>query len=137
MAPAVHTPVEGFTGTVVGVHFQDGVGNTDDPAALGYFQSAGYRIEDAATVAPSAPPVDPAQTPDPHSEASGDSGATPPPPAEPVQGAASEAQSEDSKRPYPQANKGEWFAYLEKLKPGHGLTIENTKNEIIAAVDAK
>lgn len=41
----VKTPVEGFTGTVVGVTFTDGVGETDDLAALAYFERQGYEVE--------------------------------------------------------------------------------------------
>lgn len=42
----VHTPVEGFTGRVVGVDFVDGVADTDDDSALNYFRSAGYTVDD-------------------------------------------------------------------------------------------
>lgn len=47
MAPKITTPVEGFTGTVAGVHFANGVGETDDPIALGYFERRGYGVENA------------------------------------------------------------------------------------------
>lgn len=40
----VHTPVKGFTGTVVGVDFKDGVGETESIHALGYFERQGYKI---------------------------------------------------------------------------------------------
>lgn len=40
----VHTPVEKFNGEVVGVKFTDGVGKTDDPAALAYFHRHGYKV---------------------------------------------------------------------------------------------
>lgn len=43
----ITTPVKGFTGTVAGVHFADGVGETDDPIALGYFERRGYGVEKA------------------------------------------------------------------------------------------
>lgn len=36
------TPVKGFTGTVVGVAFNDGVGHTDDHAAIAYFNRHDY-----------------------------------------------------------------------------------------------
>lgn len=39
------TPVAGYTGESVGVSFRDGVGHTDNPAALAYFRSQGYGIE--------------------------------------------------------------------------------------------
>ncbi|WP_395704818.1 hypothetical protein [Rhodococcus ruber] len=42
----VHTPVAGFTGTVVGVRFTDGVGETDSATALSYFRRKGYRLEE-------------------------------------------------------------------------------------------
>lgn len=44
MAPHIQTPVEGFTGVVAGVNFANGVGDTDDPAALEYFARQGYDI---------------------------------------------------------------------------------------------
>ncbi len=47
MAPHIQTPVKGFTGTVVGVDFKNGVGETDDEAALAYFGRHGYKIETA------------------------------------------------------------------------------------------
>lgn len=40
----VHTPVAGYTGTVVGVDFKDGVGETESIHALGYFERQGYTI---------------------------------------------------------------------------------------------
>jgi len=45
MATVVHTPVAGFTGTVVGVEFSGGRGATDDVAALAYFERHGYQIK--------------------------------------------------------------------------------------------
>lgn len=36
------TPVKGFTGTVVGVAFTDGVGHTDNHAAIAYFNRHDY-----------------------------------------------------------------------------------------------
>ena len=139
MSPVVYTPVEGFTGTVVGVHFRDGAGETDDTAALGYFQSAGYRIDRDAPVKGDSGSGDPGNA---ASEPAGDPATSGNPPADPDKGG-DDGKSDDNKgdapkRPYPQANKAEWFAYLEQVKPGHGLTIEDTtKAELIAAVDAK
>lgn len=43
----IKTPVEGFTGTVAGVAFADGVGHTEDAASLAYFRRHGYTIEQA------------------------------------------------------------------------------------------
>ena len=42
----IHTPVKGFTGSVVGVTFADGVGETDEPAKLAYFHRHGYTVEE-------------------------------------------------------------------------------------------
>lgn len=47
----IETPVKGFSGSVAGVTFTNGVGETDDPTALGYFRRRGYTVE-----APAAPP---------------------------------------------------------------------------------
>lgn len=41
----ITTPVEGFNGTVVGVTFVDGAGETDNPVALAYFTRQGYTVE--------------------------------------------------------------------------------------------
>lgn len=43
----IHTLVEGFTGISAGVQFTDGVGETDDVAALAYFRTAGYEVVEA------------------------------------------------------------------------------------------
>lgn len=40
----VTTPVKDFTGTVVGVQFTDGAGDTDNPTALSYFRRHGYTV---------------------------------------------------------------------------------------------
>lgn len=50
----ITTPVEGFTGTVVGVTFVDGVGETKDEGALAYFERQGYTV-DAGETAPVVP----------------------------------------------------------------------------------
>ncbi|WP_339350978.1 hypothetical protein [Bifidobacterium indicum] len=41
----IHTPVEGFSGEVAGVVFEDGV-NVTDPEDLSYFERHGYSIEE-------------------------------------------------------------------------------------------
>lgn len=46
----IQTPVKGFTGKVAGVSFADGVGTTDDPGAIAYFERHGY------DVTPNSPP---------------------------------------------------------------------------------
>lgn len=43
----ITTPVEGYTGVVVGVSFADGQGETEDAAALAYFARHGYTVEHA------------------------------------------------------------------------------------------
>ena len=53
----ITTPVEGFNGTVVGVTFVDGHGETDNPVALAYFTRQGYTVE--ADEAPAGPEGDP------------------------------------------------------------------------------
>jgi hypothetical protein len=40
----IKTPVEGFNGIVAGVAFTDGVGKTDDEAAIAYFERQGYEV---------------------------------------------------------------------------------------------
>lgn len=56
----VTTPVKGYTGHVAGVAFENGVGETTDPAALAYFHRQGYTIENAGAEAPAFPEGDPA-----------------------------------------------------------------------------
>lgn len=43
----VRTPVEGFTGQVVGVDFADGVAEVSDEGALAYFARHGYAVDEA------------------------------------------------------------------------------------------
>ncbi|HKY58301.1 MAG TPA: hypothetical protein VJL80_09710 [Aeromicrobium sp.] len=47
MTLRVTAPVEGFTGSVAGVDFVDGVAETDSPAAIAYFRRKGYALADA------------------------------------------------------------------------------------------
>ncbi|WP_402843774.1 hypothetical protein [Microbacterium sp. GXS0129] len=54
----ITTPVEGYTGVVVGVSFVDGHGETDNPAALAYFARQGYTIEDTAPAFPDGDPTE-------------------------------------------------------------------------------
>ncbi|MGZ9829952.1 hypothetical protein ACXYTP_23850 [Tsukamurella ocularis] len=44
MSAVVKTPVKGYNGIVAGVTFTDGVGETDNAAALAYFKSQGYDV---------------------------------------------------------------------------------------------
>jgi len=47
----IKAPVKGYTGRVVGVAFSDGVGETEDAAALAYFRRHGYTVEDTEKTA--------------------------------------------------------------------------------------
>ncbi len=58
MSTKVTTPVEGFTGTVAGVQFTDGKGETDSESALAYFRRHGYGVGTSEA-------KDPAGNPDP------------------------------------------------------------------------
>ncbi|WP_048343929.1 Ish1 domain-containing protein, partial [Cellulomonas sp. A375-1] len=58
MAPKIHTPVKGFTGTVAGVTFADGTGETDDEGAIAYFERHGYTIDDEPPAFPDGEPTD-------------------------------------------------------------------------------
>lgn len=129
----VIAPVAGWTGTVGNTEFVDGVGHTDVPKALRYFQRAGFTIEpDEPTPAPKAPAKGKSTreaTPAAQAPAQPDSGielAT-----VPVQ-----AEMAPVDRPSPSANKAAWFEYLDQVAPGHGLTVENaTKADMIRAVE--
>lgn len=46
----ITTPVEGFTGTVIGVTFADGKGETTDEAKISYFTRHGYSVESTEKV---------------------------------------------------------------------------------------
>lgn len=84
-AITVRTPVEGFTGSVAGVEFVDGVGSCTDRVALDYFRRHGYRFDTAA---------------DPQAAGGGAEG----PPAAP-------APEPAPQPPAKSANKPEWVAY--------------------------
>lgn len=45
----IQTPVEGFTGEVVGVHFVDGFGETEDENAIAYFVRQGFGLDGSAS----------------------------------------------------------------------------------------
>ncbi|WP_217183375.1 hypothetical protein [Streptomyces sp. AC495_CC817] len=51
----IKAPVETFTGLVAGVHFVDGVGKTDDEAAIAYFERQGYGVGEEPAEDPSDP----------------------------------------------------------------------------------
>lgn len=46
----ISTPVKGFNGIVAGVSFANGVGETDDEAAIAYFTRHGYVVDEAKDV---------------------------------------------------------------------------------------
>lgn len=48
----VRSPVEDFSGVVANVEFVDGVGESDDPNAIGYFRRHGYVVEDEPKESP-------------------------------------------------------------------------------------
>lgn len=84
--PKITTPVKGFTGTVAGVSFANGVGETEDPTALGYFSRRGYKVEDEkpakkapAPKAPATPkaPAAPKAPAEPKPAGDGDKGEKP------------------------------------------------------------
>ncbi|MFJ2631064.1 hypothetical protein ACIO6U_03745 [Streptomyces sp. NPDC087422] len=60
----IETPVAGFTGDGPGgLHFVDGLAETDDPAIIGYCRGAGYLVDDERTnpvaAGPAPAPIDP------------------------------------------------------------------------------
>lgn len=48
----ISTPVSGFTGTVAGVTFADGVGETADESTIAYFERHGYTVTAEAAPEP-------------------------------------------------------------------------------------
>lgn len=145
MAPSVHTPVTDFTGTVAGVNFADGVGETDDESALQYFSAAGYEIRDVVPpagtpltpeelerVTASALNADPTSTPEPTPASEPEPSPEPKPAPEP------EPEPVEPERPHPvQGSKAVWFEHLTKIKPDHGFDLETvSRKELIEAVEA-
>ncbi|KAB1647476.1 hypothetical protein F8O06_02750 [Pseudoclavibacter sp. CFCC 14310] len=55
----IATPVEGFTGHVAGVAFENGIGETDSLAALAYFRRQGYTVVQDEAEEPALPEGDP------------------------------------------------------------------------------
>lgn len=55
----IHAPNKNYNGTSASVAFQQGVGYTDDPDLIAWFQSRGYQVE----LPLGAPPVEPPQAP--------------------------------------------------------------------------
>lgn len=55
----VTAPVEGFTGHVAGVAFENGIGETTDQAALAYFHRQGYTVVQDDPEDPALPEGDP------------------------------------------------------------------------------
>lgn len=55
----VQAPAAGFEGTVAGVTFEDGTGETTDPVALAYFRRHGYTVGGRSRVATPPEPADP------------------------------------------------------------------------------
>ena len=55
----IYAPNPIYTGTSASVAFQQGVGYTDDPDLIAWFQSRGYRVE----LPQEAPPEEPPQAP--------------------------------------------------------------------------
>gem|GEM_PF-3967803 len=142
MAPKVHTPVEGYTGTIAGVAFAGGSGVTDSRPALAYFQRKGYRIEpdeqsDAASTADGeaerVAETDDARPDGGESDEQSDRESD-----ESEQSDAEQSDDGQAERPHPvQGSKAVWFEHLSKLNPDHGLDLETvTRKELIAAVEA-
>lgn len=59
----IETPVKDFTGTVAGVTFADGEGETDDPTALAYFKRHGYKVGGKQSEKPQGTPETTPETP--------------------------------------------------------------------------
>lgn len=56
----IHAPNKNYNGASASVAFQQGVGETDDPNLIAWFQSRGYRVE----LPKEAPPEEPLQAPE-------------------------------------------------------------------------
>jgi len=52
-------PNDEYSGTSASVAFQRGVGETDDPALIAWFQAHGYRVERPIEAPPEDPPPAP------------------------------------------------------------------------------
>ncbi|MFF3353378.1 hypothetical protein ACFYWN_12135 [Streptomyces sp. NPDC002917] len=69
MTMRITSPVAGYTGHGPGgVQFIDSIGESADPAVIGYCQGAGYLVELLDDTAPPEPDPDPDPTPEPEPE---------------------------------------------------------------------
>lgn len=132
MAPTIKTPAPGFTGVVVGVNFTNGVGETEDPSAVQYFERHGYCIEHAPAVVepPAASPAGaPGDTPPPASEGTTTEAQTDtPPPAD----NAHVAPGSELFPPAGNASTEEWAAYAAQ----QGHNVEGLGRDAIRALFA-
>ena len=58
----IHAPNKNYNGTSASVAFQQGVGETDDPTLIAWFQSRGYRVELYKEAPQEEPPQVPVKT---------------------------------------------------------------------------
>ena len=92
----IQTPVEGFTGEVVGVHFVDGFGETEDENAISYFIRQGFGLDGSASE-----DVEPESEPEAEAEPESEPEAE----AEPEPEAEAEAEPEPEAEAEPKAKK--------------------------------
>jgi hypothetical protein len=115
----VRAPNKAHNGRTAGVQFRDGVGETDNPAALAYFQRAGYEVT-AGKLA--ATPVLAPKPAAPHVMAPGEVRADSPfAPGAVV-----------APKPLERMNKTE----LQAIAGGLGLDVEGTNRELVARIRA-
>lgn len=121
--PTIHTPVKGYTGTIVGVQFKDGTGETEDQSALSYFARKGYTIDGAPTEPADFDDDTPAgDEPQDFDQESEDEGEQQP----------EDEDAKDDDRPAKSATKGAWVDYaLANGKTGDDVDGLN-KDELIA-----
>lgn len=100
----ITAPVKGYSGRVAGVHFVDGVGETDNENAIAYFRRHKYGVEEVAQADEQVDETPAAEVPE----------VTPPaPPFAPNRG----------------SSKAEWVAYVTGPNAGEKALTEAEAND--------
>lgn len=103
----ITAPVPGATCSVAGVAFDNSVGETDNPAAVAYFERHGYQVDEIATGEPDGDPAQPADTP--------------PAPTRPAKSASTEA----------------WREYAKAMGMDEQLADATSRDDLVAHYEAK
>lgn len=143
MAETIYSPVEGYSGTVAGVVFDDGKAETDDEAALAYFRRHGYGIgspPEAEETEPTEPPepvvttttLRDAASPDTPEEPVKPEGGTEPQPEGDVE-AHPNVELPSVEQPNRSASKADWVDYAVSQGASRDDADDMTRDDLIEA----